>query len=119
MIDEIEDTRELAIEAYERKTGRAFVPGEVVEIPVDALVFAEYQTTWASLEEFAEDRCRYDRETNEWLVYYVTEALLQPEVPPIYVDVLDEGVALVDGAHRTAAHFIAGRTTIPAQLNLV
>lgn len=118
-MDEFDDYRELAIHNYERKTGRTFIPGDVVEMPIDALVFAEYQKPWVTLEAFAEDRCVYDQETNEWLVYYVTEGLLAPEVPPIYLDILDDGVALVDGAHRTAARFIAGLPTISVQLNLM
>jgi hypothetical protein len=50
-------------------------------------------------------------------VYYVTSTLLKADIPPIYVDVRDEGVAIVDGAHRVSAHLIATDEYVWAQLN--
>lgn len=113
----MDDNQITAISCYKMNTGRTFVPGEIVEIPIDALVFTEYQKVWTNLQDFEEDRCIYDSETNEWLVDLVTEVLLEPDIPPIYVDVLPDGLALVDGVHRTTAAFISNRSTILAQLN--
>jgi hypothetical protein len=113
----MDDGQILAIEAYGKKTGRTFTPGEMVTIPIDALVFTEHQRVWKTLEEFKKDRCSFDPETNDWLVYYVTNTLLKADIPPIYVDVLDEGVAIVDGAHRVSARLIAGDEYVWAQLN--
>ena len=108
----------LAIEAYRQQTGRMYVPGEVVEIPTDALVFTEYQHVNKTLEEFKKNRCKFDRETNDWLVHYVTVDMLDPELPPVYVDVLPDGVALVDGTHRVAGALITNKPTILAHLNV-
>lgn len=113
----MDDNQSTAIEAYEKKTGRVFIPGPVVELSIDALAFAEYQQPWKTFREFVKARCHYDSETNEWLSEYVQETLLEPDIPPIYVDILNDGIALVDGAHRVTAYFIADRPTIRAQLN--
>lgn len=109
--------RDVAIRAYENETGRTFVPGEVVEISVDALAFAEYQTPWLDLDSYIDARCIYDPETNGELVWLVTDFFLHTKTPPIFVDILSDGIALVDGSHRTTAAFIAGKSTILAQLN--
>jgi len=116
----VDFNQQTAINAYYSKTLRKYVPGEKVLLPTDALVFAEYQQPWKTLEEFKANRCHYDPETNEELIYFVTEALLGNggfEVPPIYVDILYNGIALVDGAHRTTACLIAEIPYVPAQLN--
>lgn len=109
--------QEVAIKVYENKFGRTFVPGEIVDVPVDALLFSVYQMPWKTLEEYRKARCIYDAETNDELIYLVTTLLREPEIPPIYVDILSDGVALVDGTHRVTAALIAGDVTIPAQLN--
>lgn len=110
--------QKVAVEAYREKTGRVYEPGEYVLLPIDALMFSEYQTTpWASLDEFKEKRCNYDQDTNNWLVYYVTEEMLKSDIPLIYVDITETGVNLVDGVHRVTAHLIAGADSIMAQLN--
>lgn len=113
----MDDQQRAAIEAYKKTMGIDFVPGEVVELPIDALVFNSYQPVWTDLESYRKQRCNYDDETNEWLEDMVREYLLEPHIPPIYVDILPDGVAVVDGVHRVSAHLIAGHTTILAQLN--
>lgn len=113
----IDYQQEVAISEYLLATGRLFVPGDYEEIPIDALVFARYQTPWTTLEEYQKERCHYDPETNEWLVNYITEELLQPHIPPVYVDITETGLQLVDGKHRVTAHLIAGHETILVQLN--
>lgn len=107
-----------AIHAYEELTGRKYEPGDItVSIPLDALVFADYQQPWTSLEDYKRDRCIYDPETNAWLIAYVTEVLIKPTMPPIFIDILEDGVALVDGVHRVTANLIAGKEYIFARLN--
>ena len=114
----MDEQQKLAVEAYEENFGRVFVPDdEVVMIPIDALLFSEYQHVWTDLDEYWQDRCIYDPETNEELIYFVTTLLREDGIPPIYVDILEDGVALVDGVHRTTAAFIAGDTHIAANLN--
>jgi hypothetical protein len=113
----MDEGQQVAVEAYLKKTGRTFVPGAIIPIATDALVFAEYQQPWPTLARYQADRCIYDPETNEWLVDLVSKVLLQPTMPAIYVDVLDDGIALVDGCHRTTAYLIAGREFIWAQIN--
>lgn len=116
----MDENQRFAVEVYEKKTGRRFDPDEdTVEIPVDALVFTEYQSVWPTLEEYEAERCCYDSDSNKELVFLVTVLLLEPHIPPIYVDVLPEGVALVDGAHRVSAALIAGQSTVHAQLNTI
>lgn len=109
----------VAVVSYKKTTGQTFTPGEIVEIPIDALMFSVYQKPWATLEMYREVRCIYDPETNEELVYLVTQLLNEPHIPPIYVDVLHDGVALVDGVHRVTAAMIAGKTHVLAQLNTI
>jgi hypothetical protein len=115
----MDENQQIAVSEYLIQTGRVFEPGEIVEIPLDALIFAQYQGQYIypTLEDFKERRCKYDPETNEWLVNNVTEVLLRPEIPPIYVDITKNGVALVDGAHRVSARLIAGHQHILAHLN--
>lgn len=114
----MDENQEAAVEVYEDRTGRRFVPGQIVELPIDALVFTEHQKVWTTLEDYKKDRCKYDPETNEWLVYFVTDFLREtPRIPLIFVDILDDGVALVDGVHRVTSAFIAEQPTILAQLN--
>lgn len=79
---------------------------EVVQerFPIDALVFAEHQTPYLTVEEYREKRCTYDEETNEWLEHYTREMAKNVHLlPPILVHLTDTGVALVDGVHRTSA----------------
>lgn len=109
--------QKVAIKGYWERTGRTFVPGQMVEIPTDALVFTDYQQVWTTVDDYRKGRCHSDPETNEELVYYVTHELLDPELPPVYVDITDDGVALVDGVHRTTAALIANQPTIYAYLN--
>lgn len=72
--------------------------------PLDALVFAEHQQPWTDLEQYKKDRCKYDRETNEWLVYYVRHMAGNVDnLPPVILDLTDTGVALVDGVHRASS----------------
>lgn len=113
----MDEQQQIAVSEYLLRVGRIFEPGDIVEIPLDAMAFAKYQHPWLTLEDFIEARCNYDPETNEWLVHYVTEQMLDVTMPPVYVDVFTDGFALVDGAHRVTAHFIAGRETIKAHLN--
>lgn len=114
-----DEQQQTAIAGYTKRTGRVFTPGEIVEVPVDALVFTEHQRVWTTLENYQQERCNYDPETNDWLVWLVTEFLLEPQIPPIYLDILPDGIALVDGAHRVTGALIAGRDTVRAHLNLV
>lgn len=113
----MDEGQEVAVKAYLEKTGRHYVPGDLVEMPIDALVFTEYQRVWLTLEQYKAERCKYDPETNDWLVYQITETLLESDIPPIYVDILPDGVAIVDGSHRLTAHLIAGHETVLAHLN--
>jgi len=113
----MDEGQEQAIAAYLEKTGRTFVPGAVIPIATDALVFAEYQQPWPTIEKYTEDRCIYDPETNEWLISLVSEVLLDVKIPPIYVDILEDGIALVDGCHRVTAHLISGHEVVWAQIN--
>lgn len=112
----MDEQQQIAVSEYLIRVGRVFEPGDVVEIPVDAFAFAKYQHPWLTLDNYVEDRCNYDPETNEWLVHYVEHEMLDCSTP-VYVDIFTEGFALVDGAHRVTAHFIAGRETIKAHLN--
>jgi hypothetical protein len=114
----MDEYQEAAVQEYNKTTGRSFVPGDSIDIPTDALAFTKYQHAWTELEEFKSNRCIYDSETNDELICYVTEFLLGPEIPPIYIDILEDGVALVDGVHRVTAAFISGQPTIRAQINI-
>lgn len=116
---ELDEQQTFAIQVYRKRTGRIFVPGEATAIPTDALVFSEYQAPYiyTTLDAYKAKRCRYDSETNDWLVWLVTDMLLRPGIPMIYVDILDNGFALVDGVHRATAHLIAEDEFVWAQLN--
>lgn len=72
--------------------------------PLDALVFASWQTPYTTLEMYRALRCKYDEETNLWLENYVKEMAAKPDdIPPVLLDITRRGVALVDGFHRTSA----------------
>lgn len=72
--------------------------------PLDALVFAGYQTPYTSLDEYGEKRCTYDRETNAWLIQYVTEMAANVDrLPPVLIHIRPNGLCLVDGWHRASA----------------
>lgn len=107
-----------AISSYKQFTKRTYVPGDMVLVPIDALMFATYQTPWPDLDSYVRDRCVYDPETNEELIWYVTENWSDTTPPPIYIDILNDGVALVDGLHRTMWYLLNGYLEIPAQLNV-
>ena len=113
----MDDSQTFAISEYLIKTGRVYEPGDYTHIPIDALMFSDYQVPWKDLDEYKEKRCNYDPETNEWLVHYVTEDLMKVEVPAIYVDITETGVNIVDGAHRVTAYLIAGQEDVLARLN--
>lgn len=115
----MDEEQKVAVQAYLQKTGRKYTPGDVARIPIDALIFSEYQgeSIYLSIEDFRARRCIYDPETNSWLEWYVEERLLEDDIPPIYIDILNDGVALVDGSHRVTAHLIAGHRYIRAHLN--
>lgn len=113
----MDDSQRFAISEYQKVTGRVYEPGDYTHIPIDALVFSDYQVPWTTLENYKEKRCLYDPETNEWLVHYVTEELLKVAVPAIYVDITETGVNIVDGAHRVTAYLIAGQEDVLARLN--
>lgn len=73
-------------------------------IPLDALVFAGHQTPWLNEDEFREKRCRFDEETNEWLVNYVRSMGAEgPFLQPIIIMATEDGVDLIDGLHRVSA----------------
>lgn len=72
--------------------------------PLDALVFASWQTPYTKLEMYRALRCKYDEETNLWLENYVKEMAAKPDnLPPVLLHISRRGVALVDGLHRTSA----------------
>lgn len=113
----MDDSQHMAVDNYALVTGRQYSPGDLVTVPLDALVFSTYQTPWTDLEAYARERCIYDPETNDELIHYVTGNWSLTEPPPIYLDILKDGVALVDGLHRATWHFLNGRSTIKAYLN--
>lgn len=117
--DDFAYERKAACRAYTNHSGRAYIPGVVEKMDLDTLLISNYQKVWLTLEDYKKDRCNYDPETNEWLVWLVTERLLEDDIPPIYLDEVEPGVyALVDGSHRLSAHYIAGRKTIMAHMNI-
>lgn len=110
--------QQLAVGAYILASKRRYYPTHyTVEVAVDKLRDTLYQKAWTTAEEYIKDRCVYDPETNEELLYYVTENWADTEFPPIYIDLLPDGVALVDGVHRLTAAFLLGRPTIKAHTN--
>ena len=81
----------------------------IMNLPIDALVFAEHQTPWTSFDQYCKDRCKHDQETNDWLVNYVWQMAHDSyKLPPVLVHLTDTGLALVDGCHRTSALLMFG-----------
>src|SRR6187399_644302 len=65
--------------------------------PLDALVFAGWQTPLTSFEQFKADRCKYDRETNAWLQWYVSNmaaAAKNGTLPPVLIHIRPNGLCL-------------------------
>lgn len=91
-----------AVEGYNKYLWNHRVIRE--RFPLDALVFAEHQQPWTDLDQYEKDRCKYDEETNAWLLWYVKEmAGNRDNLPPVILDLTATGVALVDGVHRASA----------------
>ena len=95
-----------AVDIYQDKTGEFIMEHEVTRdrIPLDALVFADYQTPSTNLEDFRTTRCTFDPETNTWIEFYVREMAEGVDVmPPILVRITENGIELIDGWHRVTA----------------
>lgn len=98
-----------AVDHYEGTKNASIRDLEVTRarIPLDALVFAEYQTPCTNIEDFRTKRCTYDPETNDWLEFYIRDMARGVDViPPILVRVTETGLELIDGWHRTTALLI-------------
>lgn len=119
MEQEWADGRAFAINAYTEKTGRKYIPSdEITVFHKDELRNTSYQKPYFTLEEFKRDRCKYDEETNDWLVDLVTKILIADDIPPIYLDELPDGTyALPDGSHRLTAIFLSDHVLVKAYLN--
>lgn len=110
----LDDSAISAIRAYDLSlVGKPVVKENV---PLDALVFAEWQTPYTSFDVYKEKRCHFDPETNEWLEDYIRlMAMNADRLPRIIVQYTKTGIALIDGLHRVSALLIhTDRTFVSA-----
>ena len=95
-----------AVDIYQDKTGEFIMEHEVTRdrIPLDALVFADYQTPSTNLEDFLATLCTFDPKTNTRIEFYVRDMAEGVDVmPPILVRITEDGIDLIDGWRRVTA----------------